>query len=1604
MGWVFNINIENLYSVSIWSILMKTININAFDANDFSVDNLKVSGFDVIITDVKGETFRIADGLPELLLGNIKLKHANGQHVETSDVLKSIDASKLGLDVAILGGLIEGSDVKGEQTGNKSSSTEDIAGTDKTQLAELLAENQKLKEKLAEAEEQSEEEKVQITSEPILTVSTDLGEQPQVQIQPAPVSSQRKKLPLDEGSGSSPAGAAQTENANSGQQGNNASQGTAIPLSAELGKESDTGVAGDNITADSQPVFTGMTAPLAKVLLTIGGTIYTTTAGADGSWKITVSNPLPEGSNTYTVSASTYNGATGILQGGVIIDTQSQEITVALDSVSDTGVKGDFITQIQTPALSGTAEAEATLVLEIGGRSYTFSADASGRWSFTLPDALSEGVHNYTLTSTDKAGNSTATQGVLTIDTTGPQLSQQLDASNNVLTGNVLGNNQPTFSGSTEPGLTVTITVGDKTYQVVADGNGDWSFTVPVALENKTWEYTVTATDAAGNQTSIKDQVVIHHQESAESLPLTGGLDAGSDSGVAGDKITSFNKPVFTGATAPGASVTVSIAGNDYTATADLNGNWAIVVTDRLPDGVYDYTITATGANGETGTVNNYLTIDTELPHTEIQIDAASDSGVKGDNITNVKKPLLTGTTEPNAIVKIYIQGVEYETKADSSGQWNVQLSAPLSEGNNSYTVTVTDAAGNSSSTTGELILDTTGPSLSGIKFADGYDDRYSNTYTPTIGGWAEAGSTVYIQIGSREYSVTVPSNRQWQFKVPAGFITVGNPYQYITFIAEDAAGNRTQQTIKFSFITDKPIITADISANTDTDIVGDKITSNNRPTLTGTIECKGQTAAQIAMAKVTISINGKIYENISVKSDGKWTFALPDELANGNTYNYTITVTDFVGNTNTYQSYVTISTLSGSLGAESITGLGSDQVTSDVTPTLSGKANAGSKLIILINNQSYELKVGSNGQWSFEIPDTLGDGKYDYKITESTTDGKTNTFSGYFVVDTKAPQMLSAGLEEHASGASNISTRPDLTLKGKTEALAVITIVVAGVTYQALANEKGEWSYTFDKNAFNINTPYVYTVTASDAAGNKTTITGSFIIDTITVDATLDDGTNSGDISDNITNNANPKITGVTAPDATISLAIDGKTYYTTADSNGRWSIIIDDTLSDNTYSYTVTAEKDGKVNYATGSIVIDTSSLTPTLELDSNSDSGVKNDYITNDSTPTLTGKAEAEAAITVTINGVSYTTIAADDGTWSLVVNLKEGVNHYTVKAEDKAGNMSEVAEGELTLDSQAPGTTSGLVDEDNSGDRMDTITNVSTPSLMGKTEPGVTVTVEINNHAYTTIAGEDGSWAVQIVDPLKEGRNEYTVTVEDIAGNQSQTKGEITLDTKSPIISGLKISASDDADSDGVTETSRPTIEGEVDENDVEMTISFSEDGPKYPVDINSDGKWSYQHSEDFAPGKYEFILEVTDKAGNTSSSTGAFEVVSPGAAPLPFEDVEATAPVEFEGVTQAGSHVQLSIGDDMYSTLADESGKWAITSQTYSKGNYAYSIQVTTPSGGIFADKGEITVTEDRSTMEKPASNYGPSETSETSSFFVNAFDATTELSNSEETL
>nr|MCV5143180.1 hypothetical protein [Escherichia coli] len=66
----------------------------------------------------------------------------------------------------------------------------------------------------------------------------------------------------------------------------------------------------------------------------------------------------------------------------------------------------------------------------------------------------------------------------LTIHTTTPELTQHINPSNQIFTGNMISNVQPTFSGKTEPGVRLTISIADNTYNVIVDDTGRWSFTV----------------------------------------------------------------------------------------------------------------------------------------------------------------------------------------------------------------------------------------------------------------------------------------------------------------------------------------------------------------------------------------------------------------------------------------------------------------------------------------------------------------------------------------------------------------------------------------------------------------------------------------------------------------------------------------------------------------------------------------------------------------------------------------------------------------------------------------------------------------------------------------------------------------------------------------------------------------------------------------------------------------------------------------------------------------------------------------------------------------------------------------------------------------------
>ncbi|EJP1547519.1 hypothetical protein NUY81_004645, partial [Salmonella enterica subsp. enterica serovar Kentucky] len=811
---------------------MKSVSVTNFDYENTRVAKLKVSGFDIIITDSHGEKTRIIDGLPGILTGELKLQNENGKDIDSTEIINSIDASRLGLDVSVLGSLLNGNDVipPQEKIDEKTPHNETNEDATHKALEALSAENKELKEKLSKSHQQPKNEEN-------IKIQVEIAEQ---------------KINED---------TAAFQESNS-----------------------------PTLSVDNRPK--------KKILL------------LDDSGSSSSSLP----------PIKIY-----IHQDEIVAQHQDEVVTQHQDEV---------VTQHQDEVVA-----------------------------------------------------------------------QHQD-------------------------------------EVVAQH---------------------------------QDEVVTQAKQVVPQIDITAGLDIKTDSGIVGDNITNYSRPVLSGTTIVNSKISLFVAGEEYTATADSEGKWSIPVSNELEDGEYNYYITATAPDGRTGNYSDYFIIDTKDPDISFTLN-----GELRNDITNVTMPLLTGLTEAKSTVSIIIGDSEYYTTSNSVGEWSIQTTRALQEGINNYTVTVIDQAGNNSITQGTVTLDTTILPLTGIKFSHSADDRNSNTYTPTIEGWGEPGAMLTISIGSRSRTLTIPESRKWFFAVPPGFIQKGRTTQYISFKETDPAGNSNQKNIKFNFFTDKPDVSADLSPDSDTGIHGDKITNNLSPTLTGKISSARLSPDMIGRSKISLTIDGVTYSNISVDKNGNWSFKLPVELSPGYIYHYTVNASDFVGNTNSYTSFIKTSPLSGSLDIDSITGQNSIIETSNKLPTLSGTATIGSELVININNTSQKVSVDSStGAWTYKVTESLGDGKHTFTLVEKNKNGKINTFNGYFIVDTRAPE-LTASISGIKDGKIH---DPNVVFIGKTEPRALVTISVLGGTYQTKADNKGDWSYPLNNKELSVNQTINYSVIASNAA-----------------------------------------------------------------------------------------------------------------------------------------------------------------------------------------------------------------------------------------------------------------------------------------------------------------------------------------------------------------------------------------------------------------------------------------------------------------------------------------------------------------------------------------
>ena len=271
------------------------------------------------------------------------------------------------------------------------------------------------------------------------------------------------------------------------------------------------------------------------------------------------------------------------------------------------------------------------------------------------------------------------------------------------------------LTGSAEDGSTVTVyDNGNFVGSTAANATtGAWSYTIGQLADGSTHSYTVTATDAAGNvsQPSAALNFTVDitppamPTAPADSAVVNGYVNAGHDTAA----------QALTGSAENGSTVTVYDNGNFIGSTAAnaTTGAWSFTIGQLADAGTHSYTVTATDVAGNTSQPSTALnfTVDITPPMTPA---APSDSAVVNGYVNaahDTAAQALTGTVEKGSTVKIYDNGNFVGSTAANvtTGSWSFTIGHLADAGTHSYTVTATDAAGNTSQPSAALsfVVDT---------------------------------------------------------------------------------------------------------------------------------------------------------------------------------------------------------------------------------------------------------------------------------------------------------------------------------------------------------------------------------------------------------------------------------------------------------------------------------------------------------------------------------------------------------------------------------------------------------------------------------------------------------------------------------------------------------------------------------------------------------------------------------------------------------------------------------------------------------------------------------------------------------------------------------
>ncbi|WP_323802877.1 Ig-like domain-containing protein [Sulfitobacter litoralis] len=936
-------------------------------------------------------------------------------------------------------------------------------------------------------------------------------------------------------------------------------------------------------------------------------------------------------------------------------------------------------------------------------------------------------------------------------------------------TGTVGGDDaveQIIVTGGGEPGSDVVVTIGDKDVTTIIgeDGTFEAVFEGDNFPEDGDHEAEVVVT--TDGTEAVLDGPTFIIDTTAPTVTLSQGTQSVGDF---------FNGEAFAdgvtlaGNGEAGASVDVTIAGITRSTTVAEDGTWSVTFeTGTLQGGEYesDVLISTSDQYGNTSTSTETLVVDTVAP--TVAVTSGTQSVGDSFNAASFAGGVtLNGTGEPGSTVQLTIGGITRNATVGENGAWSATWQAgtlPAGEYISDVTIVTTDAFGNSSTSTEQLVVDT----VSEVAIAadavevDGVINAAERGDGVTLTGTSQPGSTVQVSFGGATRDAVVDANGNWSADFAATDIPTGETTATVTAVATDTAGNTATATsqVEIDTLVNNLAFTGQTGGN---DGVINATEAAQGIVMTGTVEPGSSVMVQL----------GQISRAATVAADGTWTvsFAPSDIPAGTYTSTMTATATDAAGNVDSVSQTVTVDTEAGSLTISPLPVEGDDVVNAAEASdgvAISGTADAGAVVQVTLAGVTHTVVANGSGQWTaYYAAGEVAQGVYTADISATTTDaaGNSRSASDSVRVDTRVDNLSLNTVEgdDIISGAERLANGGVL-VTGTAEIGSSIIVTLDGASVNGAVDANGNWSVTFAPGQVSqgtINT--TVSVKATDAAGNTATASHGVLIDTVVDPLEMAQaGGNDGVVSSREAQTG-IDLNGQVEAGSSVVVNFDGTNYTAFVDGAGNWSVTIPPSeIREGTYdaNISVTAtDRVGNIASITDTLAIDTYAPEgPVIASYTRDGDGIRG--ISTEISPDTLDVHQVHADRSISeVESTSFDIDPIGERNFQFNSNVPDG-SDLIVTATDAAGNFSGTY---LALDDEAANTQLNLTNP-NLGNY-----NIETVDLQFAEEAQLTIT-------ETALVNLSSNTNELIID----GHNDDTVTITGAQRGGSEVRGNQTYD--------------------------------------------------------------------------------------------------------------------------------------------------------------------------------------------------------------------------------